>query len=147
MKYTEGLTSEQRDAVLWLLADQTKRLSKLCSTHDNEVLRLEARLADAERTLRCIEIAPTVAEIAVAGYFRRHPGGTQAEAVLAIAEQDANARLIAAAPDLLEALKALLVMCHSPEPIKLDEALTWRENDERAEAMARAAIAKATADY
>jgi hypothetical protein len=75
------------------------------------------------------------------------PGGTQAEAVLAIAEQDANARLIAAAPDLLEALKALLVMCHSPEPVKLDEALTWRENDERAEAMARAAIAKATADY
>jgi hypothetical protein len=63
------------------------------------------------------------------------------------AEQDANARLIAAAPDLLEALKALLVMCHSPEPVKLDEALTWRENDERAEAMARAAIAKATADY
>jgi hypothetical protein len=59
----------------------------------------------------------------------------------------ANARLIAAAPDLLEALKALLVMCHSPEPVKLDEALTWRENDERAEAMARAAIAKATADY
>jgi hypothetical protein len=60
---------------------------------------------------------------------------------------EANARLIAAAPDLLAALKALLVMCHSPEPVKLDEALTWRENDERAEAMARAAIAKATADY
>jgi hypothetical protein len=33
---------------------------------------LAARLADAERVLRCIEIAPSTADIAVAGYFKRN---------------------------------------------------------------------------
>jgi hypothetical protein len=33
---------------------------------------LAARLAEAERVLKCIEIAPTTAEIAIAGYFKRH---------------------------------------------------------------------------
>ena len=56
----------------------------------------------------------------------------------------ANARLIAVAPELLEALKALLtVMDDGPCPRKLEEALTWRDNDEKARAMAVAAIAKA----
>ncbi len=55
-----------------------------------------------------------------------------------------HAHLIAAAPELLAACKALLVVmdCGS-KPRKLDEALTWRENDELARSIAIAAIAKA----
>jgi predicted nuclease with RNAse H fold len=42
---------------------------------------------------------------------------------------------------LEEALKAMLtVMDASPKPVKLDAALTWRECDEKARAMARAAL-------
>lgn len=61
-------------------------------------------------------------------------------------EQDrANARLLAAAPDLLEALVALLTMSdRGPQPRKLDEALSWRDNDDRARALTLAAIEKAT---
>ena len=56
----------------------------------------------------------------------------------------ANARLIAAAPDLLEACKALLTMMQGGDkPKKLDDALTWRENDEMARTLALTAIAKA----
>jgi hypothetical protein len=43
--------------------------------------------------------------------------------------------------ELEEALKAMLtVMDASPKPVKLDAALTWRECDEKARAMARAAL-------
>lgn len=63
-------------------------------------------------------------------------------------EQDeADARLIAAAPDMFEALKALLVVMDSgAQPRKLDEALTWRQNDEKARAMAIAALSKASVE-
>ena len=45
---------------------------------------------------------------------------------------------------LVAALKAMLVMTDRGDmPRKFDEALTWRENDEKARAMAEAAIAKA----
>lgn len=60
-------------------------------------------------------------------------------------ETDGNAALISAAPELLAACKALLVMrLNSEQPRKLDAAITWRENDELAEKMAKDAIAKAT---
>lgn len=59
-------------------------------------------------------------------------------------EPESNARMMSAAPDLYEALNAVLVMWdRGPCPKKLDQALSWRENDERAREMARAAIAKA----
>lgn len=59
-------------------------------------------------------------------------------------DRDCNAHLIAAAPDLYAALEALLLMSdRGPQPRKFDEALSWRENDERAKAMAIAALAKA----
>ena len=46
--------------------------------------------------------------------------------------------------DLLAALEAMLIMSDAGgQPRKLDEALTWRENDEKARAMATAAIRKA----
>ena len=55
-----------------------------------------------------------------------------------------DANLIAAAPDLYAALEALLIMSDSgPQPRKFDEALSWRANDERARAMAIAALARA----
>ncbi len=58
---------------------------------------------------------------------------------------EANARLMAAAPDLLEALKAMIVMMdRGGQPKKLDDALTWRQNDELARQMADDAVAKAT---
>ena len=51
-----------------------------------------------------------------------------------------------AAADLLEALKAMRTMMdRGPQPRKFDEALTWRQNDERAREMADAAIARAEA--
>ena len=44
---------------------------------------------------------------------------------------------------LVEALRAVLVMAdRGPQPMKLDEALTWRENDRKAHALARAALAE-----
>ena len=59
----------------------------------------------------------------------------------------ADARLIAAAPDLLEACKALLVMMNrGASPRKFNEALSWRENDLKARGMALAAITKAEGD-
>lgn len=45
--------------------------------------------------------------------------------------------------ELYEALKAMVVMMDYDKPRKLDDALTWRSNDEKARAMADAAIAKA----
>jgi hypothetical protein len=46
---------------------------------------------------------------------------------------------------LLEALQALLIVMDSgPCPRKLDEALTWRQNDELAHKMALDAIFEAT---
>jgi hypothetical protein len=57
-----------------------------------------------------------------------------------------NARLLAAAPELLAALKAMIcVMDRGPSPKKLDDALSWRECDEKARSMAEAAIVKAEA--
>jgi len=62
-------------------------------------------------------------------------------------EAEANARLIAAAPELLDACRALLCMLdRGCEPRKIDEALTWRENDEKARKMAVDAIRKATGE-
>lgn len=70
-------------------------------------------------------------------YIERIPYGEIPES-----EAVANARLIAAAPALYEALKAMLVMMdRGGQPRKLDEALTWRQNDEKARAMATAALA------
>jgi hypothetical protein len=55
-----------------------------------------------------------------------------------------DASLLSAAPDLLEACKALLVMMdRGDQPRKFDEMLSWRQNDEKAQSMARAAIKKA----
>lgn len=60
---------------------------------------------------------------------------------------EADARLVAAAPQLLEACKALLtVMDSGGQPRKLDEALTWRQNDEKARRLAIEAIAAAEED-
>lgn len=44
---------------------------------------------------------------------------------------------------LVEALKACLQMAWTAKPRKLDEALSWVENDEKAREMARAALALA----
>ena len=62
------------------------------------------------------------------------------------AEKEANARLIAAAPDLLEALKELsrsFIGTYSDDQRSDDEINNHREHWER---MARAAIAKATGE-
>lgn len=57
-----------------------------------------------------------------------------------VAERD---RLVAINADLVAALRAMLVMMdRGPKPEKLDEALSWRQCDERARAMAVAALAK-----
>ena len=51
---------------------------------------------------------------------------------------------LAAAPQLLEACKALLtVLDVGGQPRKLEEALTWRQNDEKARRLAIEAIAAA----
>lgn len=50
-----------------------------------------------------------------------------------------------AAP-LAEALEAVQTMRDTVQPRKLDEALTWRENDERAQELARAALARYRAE-
>jgi hypothetical protein len=55
------------------------------------------------------------------------------------------AELRASRDELLSALKDVLVMWKSPQPTKLDEALSWRQNDINAEAAARAAISRAAA--
>ncbi len=58
--------------------------------------------------------------------------------------KDGVANLASAAPDLLAACKAMLVVTDKGEkPRKLDEALTWRQNDELAYGMTKTAIAKA----
>ncbi len=55
-----------------------------------------------------------------------------------------DAVLVAAAPKLLEALEAMKVIAgRGPRPRKLDDAMIWKENDELAWSLARAAIAKA----
>lgn len=43
---------------------------------------------------------------------------------------------------LEEALRAVLIMSRSPKPTKLDEALSWRENDELAHGLAREVLGK-----
>lgn len=59
--------------------------------------------------------------------------------------READARLIAAAPELLAALIAMRTMMDcGAQPRKLDEAITWRENDELARRLCDEAIAKAT---
>jgi hypothetical protein len=70
---------------------------------------------------------------------------TKADHIAAVvAEKDAEiARLLSINAKLLAALRAVLVMWNVKEPRKLDEALTWRQNDERALAMAENAIAEA----
>jgi hypothetical protein len=47
-----------------------------------------------------------------------------------------------AVAELVDALRDVMVMWDSPQPRKLDDALTWRQNDERARMKARALIAK-----
>ena len=60
-------------------------------------------------------------------------------------EFKANARLIAAAPEMLAALRAMrTVMDSGDRPAKLDAALSWLECDKKARAMCDAAIDKAT---
>ena len=60
-----------------------------------------------------------------------------------VAAQDDRARVSAYAEQLREALQAMVTMSdRGPKPQKLDEALTWRQNDERARALADAALAK-----
>jgi hypothetical protein len=96
-------------------------------------------------------------EIAALPVLSGQPGGTPFDA---LPEQiKANALLLADAPtlaaentslrasrdELLSALKDVLVMWKSPQPTKLDEALSWRQNDINAEAAARAAISRAAA--
>lgn len=44
---------------------------------------------------------------------------------------------------LVEALEAVFTMGHADPPRKLDDALTWRANDDKAHALYVAAIAKA----
>ena len=45
--------------------------------------------------------------------------------------------------ELVRALRAMVCMSdRGPQPKKLDAALTWRENDDKARAMADAALAK-----
>ena len=57
---------------------------------------------------------------------------------------DGNDHLIADAPDLYAALEAMRTVMDMGEcPTKLDEALTWRQCDEKARAMCDAALAKA----
>lgn len=52
-------------------------------------------------------------------------------------------RAVNAHSALVEALKACLQMAWTAKPRKLDEALSWVENDEKAREMARAALALA----
>lgn len=61
-------------------------------------------------------------------------------------ELQANARLIAAAPDLLEALQAMLKDSETVRRVMLAEAGIGMV-DENALSMARTAIAKATGDH
>jgi hypothetical protein len=46
-----------------------------------------------------------------------------------------------AAEKMEKALKAVLIMKDTVKPMKLDAALTWRENDEKADSMAHEALA------
>lgn len=71
------------------------------------------------------------------------PGGRSQEARVRNwnTRQNSNTALI---NELVEALEAMVVvMDRGGQPRKLDEALTWRQNDEKARAMAAAALAKA----
>ena len=59
-------------------------------------------------------------------------------------ERDANVRLIAAAVELLEALKELEALRKMPHPSgDLDAAVAYRQRERDAVALAKAAIAKA----
>jgi hypothetical protein len=59
---------------------------------------------------------------------------------------EANARLIAAAPELLEAIKELLEVADPDSSDGYEMEWQWRETLERAQDRARAAIAKATGE-
>lgn len=60
------------------------------------------------------------------------------------ADADLIVRAVNAHDALVEALEAMLTVAdRGDSPRKLDEALTWRQNDERAFTLARAALAKA----
>lgn len=56
------------------------------------------------------------------------------------ADRDRYKRL---AGELAGALRAMQTMSHYQEPRKLDEALTWRQNDMKAQEMCKTALAKA----
>jgi hypothetical protein len=42
------------------------------AAYEAEYSALQARLADCENVLRCIEIAPSTADVAIGAYFQRH---------------------------------------------------------------------------
>ena len=68
-----------------------------------------------------------------------HPYG-----LLTIAERNANARLIAAAPDTLAALENILASALEwADSVQYDRDASWEYNDEPVIVAARAAIAKA----
>lgn len=70
------------------------------------------------------------------------PGGEVANCLNGFGDQDANARLISAAPDLLTALQELYAMVKGECPALLDED---RGGNERLDASILAAFAKAGA--
>lgn len=56
---------------------------------------------------------------------------------------DLNRRKLELLEEMLAALEDVMIMWKAPKPKKLDDALTWRQNDEKAELAAFKAIAKA----
>jgi hypothetical protein len=91
--------------------------------------------SDLERFSRC-ETSAVAFSVAVGNPDERSVPLFTAEQVIS---------LRASRDELLSALKDVLVMWKSPQPTKLDEALSWRQNDINAEAAARAAISRAAA--
>ena len=67
---TDLLAQEQARSVR--LEAERNHWAGLAGEKEGEITTLRERLADAERTIQCIEIAPTMAEIAVAGYRKRN---------------------------------------------------------------------------